>query len=357
MKRPKKIPNKIKNLHKRIPFKKGKLESVDDSPLRITNETVAEHRERVLGRARKYIYPLQHSKHRIVLISTGLFIAAVVGFFTYTTLALYKFKSNSDFLYAVTQVIPFPVAKAGTRYVSYENYLFELRHYIHYYETQQKLDFNDNLGKQQLEDYKKRALDKVISDAYVKQLADKNKVSVTDDELNNQIALVRSQNRLGANEKGFEDVLRDNFGWSVNDFRRELKTQMLAQKVVAALDTENRDRANEVYAQIQAGADFATLVAQFSDDESTKAAGGDYGFLIDRTSRDVPAQVTDVLFKLAVGEVSQVINTGFSLEIIKNLEIQGDKRKAAHIAFNFRDISTYVNDLKDKNRPRTFISL
>jgi PPIC-type PPIASE domain/SurA N-terminal domain len=351
----KRLPKKLKKIRARIPFKRGRLE--DDNPLRITNETVAEHRERVLGRARKYIYPLQHSKHKIVLISTTLFVVSVVGFFTYCTLALYRFKSTSNFLYAVTQVIPFPVAKADTRFVSYENYLFELRHYMHYYETQQKLSFDDNLGKQQLEDYKRRALDKVINDAYVKQLADKNKVSVTNQDLDNQIALVRSQNRLGANEKGFEDVLRDNFGWSVNDFRRELKTQMLAQKVVAALDTGNQERANDVYAQVQAGEDFATLVGKYSDDESTKAAGGDYGILIDRTSRDIPAQITEALFKLEVGQVSQIINTGFSLEIIKNLEIQGDKRRAAHIAFNFRDISTYINELRDKSKPRSYISL
>lgn len=351
----KKLPKKIKQLRPRVPFRKDRLE--DDNPLRITNETVAEHRERVLGRARKYIYPLQHSKHKIVLISSSLFVVAVVGFFTYCTLALYKFKSTSDFLYGVTQVIPFPVAKASSRFVSYESYLFELRHYMHYYENQQKLDFDDNLGKQQLEDYKKRALDKVINDAYVKQLADKNNVSVSNDELNKQIALVRSQNRLGANEKGFEDVLRDNFGWSVNDFRRELKNQMLAQKVVAVLDTPTIERANAAYAEIQAGADFAAMVQKYSDNEPTKAAGGDYGFLIDRTSRDIPAQVTEALFLLEAGQVSQVINTGFSLEIIKCLEIQGEKRRAAHIAFNFRDISTYVNDLREQNKPRSYISL
>ncbi|MCW1907957.1 MAG: SurA N-terminal domain-containing protein [Candidatus Saccharibacteria bacterium] len=351
----KKLPKKIKHLQHKIPFKKGKLE--DDNPLRITNETVAEHREKVLGRARKYIYPLQHSKHKIVLISSSLFVVAVVGFFTYCTLALYKFKSSSDFLYGVTQVIPFPVAKAGSRFVSYENYLFELRHYMHYYETQQKLNFDDNLGKQQLEDYKKRALEKVINDAYVKQLADKNNVSVSNQELDTQIALMRSQNRLGANEKGFEDVLRDNFGWTVNDFRRELKTQMLAQEVVAALDTPTNERAQTAYAEIQAGADFAAIVQKYSDQESTKASGGDYGFLIDRSSRDVPAQVTEALFKLEAGQVSQIINTGFSLEIVKNLEIQGEKRRAAHVSFNFRDISTYVNELRDTSRPRSYISL
>jgi hypothetical protein len=50
---------------------------------RITNETVAEHREEVLSTARKYIYPLRHSKHRVVRISISLFVIVVVAFFIY----------------------------------------------------------------------------------------------------------------------------------------------------------------------------------------------------------------------------------------------------------------------------------
>jgi hypothetical protein len=323
--------------------------------LRITNETVAEHREKVLSSARKYIYPLQHSKHKIVLISSGLFITALVIFFSYCTVALYKFKSSSDFLYGVTQVIPFPVAKSGSHFVAYENYLFELRHYVHYYETQQKLDFTTGLGKQQLADYKKRALDKVINDSLVKQLAATNKVSVSEQELNDQITLVRNQNRLGANEKGFEDVLKDNFGWSVNDFKRELKQQMLAQKVVAVLDTATSSRANAALTEVKAGADFASLATKYTDDAAGKANGGDYGFAVDKANRDVPAQVTDVLFKLKPGQSSDIINTGFSLEIVKNIELQGDKIHAAHIVFNLKDINSFLNDLRDKQKPRAYI--
>src|SRR5580704_4205385 len=60
---------------------------------RITNETVAEHREDVLGSARKYIYPLQHSKHRVVRISVSLFVVVLVCLFAYCGLALYKFQT------------------------------------------------------------------------------------------------------------------------------------------------------------------------------------------------------------------------------------------------------------------------
>src|SRR4030095_6548834 len=167
------------------------------------NETVAAHREAVLGSARKYIYPLQHSKHRIVLVSVALFILTIVIFFTYSTLALYKFQSSSAFLYRVSQVIPYPIARAGGRFVAYENYLFELRHYTHYYENQLATDFSDPKNAPQLEDFKRRALDKVVNDAYVKKLAEQNGVSVSTQEVNDQITIVRNQNRLGSDEKVF----------------------------------------------------------------------------------------------------------------------------------------------------------
>jgi len=332
--------------------------ATDESGLpRITNETVAANREEVLSSARKYIYPLQHSKHKIVIISIALFITAFIVFFSYCTLALYRFKSTSGFLYGVTQVVPFPVAKAGSDFVSYENYLFELRHYVHYYQTQQQVNFSSTAGKQQLAAYKKQALDQVISDAYVKQLAKEHKISVSAQELNNEITLVRNQNRLGANEKVFEDVLRQNFGWTLNDFKRSLKQEMLAQKVAAALDTSTQNRANEALAQLQQGADFAKVAAQYSDDAATKANGGNYGTPIDQTNRDVPPQVTAALFALQPGQTSGIINTGFTLEIVKNVSAQGSQINAAHIVFTFHNINTYVNPYKAKHKAHDYISV
>ena len=76
---------------------------------KITNETVAEHREEVLSSARKYIYPLKHSRGRIVLISGSIAALTIVLFLVYVGLALYKFQSTNGFIYGVTEVVPFPV--------------------------------------------------------------------------------------------------------------------------------------------------------------------------------------------------------------------------------------------------------
>ena len=357
MKKLPKFKKKIKHIKSHLPVPKlEELPEAADTP-RITTETIAEHREEVLSSARKYIYPLQHSKHRIVLISTGLFITALVAFFSYCVVALYRLKENSRFLYGVTQIIPFPVAKAGSKYVAYENYLYELRHYMHYYQTQQKLDFKSDAGKLQLADYKKRALDKVVDDAYVKILADKNKLSVSNRQVDDQIQIVRKQNRLGSSDKSFEDVLKENFGWSVQDFKRSLKQQLLAQKVVATLDTDTGNRAKAALDELKTGADFAAVAKKYSEDTLTRDNNGDFGVLIDKTNRDFAPQTIEELFKLKPGEYSGIINTGYTLEIVRVLDVQGDKVHASHILFNFKDISTYINDLKDKEKAKLYIKL
>lgn len=353
------MKQKIKKVWSKRPRRKQSpersLEQAIKGIPRITNETVAEHREEVLGSARKYIYPLQHSARSVVSISVILIVVGVIAFFTYCFLALYKFNSSSTFLYRVTQVIPFPIARAGSDFVAYENYLFELRHYMHYYETQQKVDFNSTSGQQQLDAFRQRALDTVVNNAYVKQLAKENGVSVSDQEVNDQIAIVQSQNRLGNDPKVFEDVLKEFWGWSLDDFKRVLKQQLLAQKVVSKLDTETHKRAEAALQQINSGVNFADVAKQVSEDKNTAANGGDYGFAITRTNRDVPAQVVNELFKLQPGQTSGVINTGDTLEIVKVNERNGDEVKASHISFDFKDISEYIKQLSAKEKPKQYI--
>ncbi len=322
----------------------------------ITNTTIAEHRDEVLTSARKYIYPLQHSKHKIVLISAGIFIASLIAFFSYCTIALYKGQSTSGFLYRVTQVVPFPVARIGSQFVAYENYLFELRRYVHYYETQQKLDFENNeLDKTQLDEFKKRALERVVNFAYIKKLADEKGITVSNQEIQDEIQLLQEQNRLGNGEQTFEDVIKDYFGWTRSDFERYLGQELLTQKVVAGLDPETQARADAAYQELQANKDFAIVAEKYSDDVTSKKTGGEFGFPIDKSNRDLTPEATAAIFALEPGQLSDIINTGYSLEIFKLLSKKNDKVEAAHILFNFKDMGTHINDLKEQQPAKAYI--
>jgi parvulin-like peptidyl-prolyl isomerase len=178
---------------------------------------------------------------------------------------------------------------------------------------------------------------------------------VSDPELNNEIALVRDQNRLGSNDQVFADVLKEFWGWSVDDFKRELKQQMLAQKVVATLDTSTQQRAQNVLNQLQQGGNFADLAKKYSDDPSTRDNGGDYGFAIDKNNRDISPQVVDELFKLQAGQTSGIISAGNGLEIVKVQSVSAGKVRASHIMFAFKDVNTYIQPLRDKQKSHTYI--
>lgn len=345
----------MKNKLKKIIPKKSK-QPVSPEDRRITNENIAKHREEVLGSARKYIYPLRHSKHRLVTISLSLISAAVLGFFIYTGLALYKFKSSSNFIYQVTKVIPYPLARIGTDFVSYESYLFEVKRYMHYYSTQQDLDFDSDSGREQLKEYKKRAQQKVINDAYVKEIAAQKGITVSEQEVNDEIAVYRNQNRLGTDDKELKKVINEFFAWSIDDFRKSLRMQLLTEKVVTELDTEAKQKAKAAKAQLDNGKDFSELAKEVSEDPATKDNGGNLGIEIDQNNRDISPMTAKALFKLVPGQYSDIINIGYGLEIVKNLEQNGDKIKAAHIVFNFKDVGHYLGEIKDQRPARTYVT-
>lgn len=345
----------LKKIKKRI-SKKQDAEHESGLP-KITNETLAETREEVLKGARKFVYPLQHSKHRIVILSSLISLAVVLAFMAYSTYALYFQKNTSTLMYRVTQVIPFPAAKVGSSFISYEDYMFEIRQYVHYFENQENLDFSQPENKQQLESQRKEALDRTIKKFYVKKLAKANNVIVSDEEVNKEVELYQSQNRLGSDEQVLKDVLKEYYGWTINDFKRQLTSRILSEKLIDKLDTSARERANLALNELKSGADFATVANKYTDDTNTKGKGGEIPFLIDEQDRNVPSQMTKQLFSLQPGQYSDIFSVGYGLEIVKNLENKDGKIKAAYILFNYKNIENFINAEKEKTPATIYLKL
>jgi parvulin-like peptidyl-prolyl isomerase len=78
------------------------------------------------------------------------------------------------------------------------------------------------------------------------------------------------------------------------------------------------DTALALLAQLQAGADFATLALQYSRDLSSRAAGGDLGWF-PRGVLTVP-EVDEAAFTLQPGQISPVIHSALGYHIVQVLE-------------------------------------
>ena len=98
-----------------------------EAPSRITNETVAEHRERILAGGRKFKYPVQYARHRLVINAILVTLAALVLLAVIGWWQLYLVQNSSAFMYRITRILPVPVASVDGEYVPYRDYLVQYR--------------------------------------------------------------------------------------------------------------------------------------------------------------------------------------------------------------------------------------
>lgn len=315
---------------------------------RITNETVAEHRERILAGGRKFKYPMQYTKHRVLIISVFIVIIAAFSFLGFAAWQLYVVQNTDKFIYRLTQALPAPVAKVDGQWVRYSEYLRELRSSIHYFSTKEALNFNSDDGKRQLEYQKRLALDKSIESALVTKLAREQQVSVSSNEVNDFVNQQVNNNRLGLTEQSFAQVIQDYYDWSLDEYKDSVRRQLLRKKVAAKLDVDSRARIDKALGSLQAGADFAQVVKDESDDPLNKEQGGDIGFV--SVDANDPSGLIAAARTLQPGQYTAVIEGVDGFYIVKLIEKRGETElRLARIFVKYKALDAKITELKQKS--------
>jgi parvulin-like peptidyl-prolyl isomerase len=80
-------------------------------------------------------------------------------------------------------------------------------------------------------------------------------------------------------------------------------------------EAEARQRADEVVQKLKAGEDFAKLVAEYSDDSTSKAAGGDFPAI--NPSSSYPDEVKKAVSALSPGQVTAPIRQASAFYVIR----------------------------------------
>lgn len=123
--------------------------------------------------------------------------------------------------------------------------------------------------------------------------------------------------------------IRTRFGYHlvyVKDKREtqgDIKVAHIAIKYYNPTQIDSTEkRINAVYEKLRAGADWNTLVEEFSEDFNTNSKGGELGWF-NRTTSGIPVEFKDVAYTLkADGDYSKPVKTKFSWHILRRVEMK-----------------------------------
>ena len=240
-----KIKEKVNDAREKIVEKLPDKLKKDEKTGRITNDTVAEHREKILAGGRKFKYPFQYSKHKILINIIVITVAVIVAFAVWLWVMLYKVQATHDFFFTATKILPVSIANVDGENVPYQDYMRRLRADIYYREMHDDRDFYTEDGQRELNYLKRKELDNSITIAYAAKLARKNNISVTGKEIDEEIekSLVDDSGAKLTLAEYEENTLRKYYGWSINDYRSILRGELLKKKVMEKVETFEEDLA------------------------------------------------------------------------------------------------------------------
>lgn len=292
---------------KKLTAKLRRRSAEAESPQRITNDTLAEHRERVLASGRRFKYPLQYARHRLVFNAIIIGVSALILLAALIWSQLYWAQNTSDFIYRVTRVLPVPVAYVDGQPVLYSDYLMRLRSGLHYLEAKQQVNLTTQDGKRQVGYEKQQDMQKAVTVAYATKLAHQKNITISDTELQSYLDAQRQSSDGTASEETSDAVIMDYYGWSPSEYRYILRQALLLQKVSFAIDDQAGDLAQSVgVAATQPNADFKAIVDSTNKTGSIKLSYGQSG-PVPKTNQD--GGLATVAAKLQKGQVSDQIKS------------------------------------------------
>ena len=306
-------------------FKKKKGSEEQETPNRITNETVAEHRERILAGGRRFKYPMQYARHRLVIITIIISVVAVVAIALTTWWQLYPVQNTSTFFYRITRVLPLPAASIDGQNVRYSDYLVAFRSQEHYLQYKEGVDLYGKENKAQLDWIKRRALNDAIADAYAAKLAEEKNIKVSESEIDEAIKRQRQSRDGVTSQETYDAIVLDHFNWTPSEAREVTARKLLRQEVSYKIDDVAIKLRDQVIEKLKTDSDFDKIAASIPAVGDARVESSVTPLVPSNNQDGGQAQAAA---KLAVGQVSQPFRstTGDGYYVVKLLQKDNNDR-------------------------------
>lgn len=238
-------------------------------------EKVDARREEVLAAGRKFKYPLQWTKYRVV-VNTILISFVVIGIiFVAGWLALYRFNMTDDMLFRITKILPVPVANVDGKNVRFSDYLMFYRSSILSIERQSGQVDNQSSLETLRSQYMRAALSEAEEFAYAQKLANELDITVSSEEVASEFERHRNIGGVERSEEGFLKIIQENFGLDKSEYERMLYLTLIRAKVEMAIDEDANTIADKVESLLaENGGNYAQVAEALGDNIIYEETGG-----------------------------------------------------------------------------------
>jgi hypothetical protein len=339
---------------KKLPFKKR--DKKKDIPSRITNETVAEHRERILAGGRRFKYPIQYARHRLVFNTIIVTVAALLLLTLLGWWQLYPMQNTGTFFYRVTRVLPLPVASVDGALVRYGDYLMYYRSSAHYLQQSEQINLDTEEGKRQLDYIKRKSMDTVIADTYAAKLADELGISVTDEEVDQVISDDRNTANGRISQETYDASALSILGWSAEEYRQDARNKLVRQKVSYEIDSQAKQQAEKAQQLLKTESNLTKVAEKLGGKDAAAVTVGASG-MVPRTNRDGGLSVAAA--GLEKGKISDAVKTttGDGYYFVKLLEKTGTQVSYEYIKIPLTEFTHQLTTLRNDGKIQEFISI
>ena len=347
----KNFKEKRKSLKKKI-LKKSNTQETQVA--KITNTTLEEQRKEILNKGKKFKYPVQYSKNR--LVGNALIIALVIlitgsGLLWYQ---LYQAQNTGEFIYRFTTVIPFPVANVDGENALYRDYLMEYRANMQIANAKKDEIESANNVKALSVLNKNKAMKNAIANAYAQKKAREMGISVSEKEIDEAFDAQRKTQNTELTESALYKIAADNYGLSPSEYRRMfIELPLLRRKVTAEIDKNAANTRDEVVKYLSDNSnDFSKAAEQFGDKIEYNKPGKVRKTNIDGGRSKVASQ-------LNVGEVSKpfISNAGDGYYIVKLIEKNDNEISYESIKIKFTEFNSQLEKLEKEGKVKKYIKV
>jgi hypothetical protein len=332
---------------------KRRAKKEEPSSVRITNETVAEHRERVLAGGRRFKYPIQYAKQKLVFNAIIVAVVALAIIMVVFYWQLYPSQNTSSFFYRVTKILPLPVGSVDGESVRYSDYLMRYRSQEYWLTQKGQIEQGQKDSERQLTYIKRSVMDGVEADAYAAKLAREKNITVTDDDVDGVVKRGLETANGTISQDLYDASTLETLGYTRDEYRLLIAQSLLRQKVAYALDDKAEQTIKAVQTLVAApDADFDQIAKQVGNGAQAGISG-----MVRKNNQD--GGLTETAIGLQKGKISSVVKstTGDGYYFVRLTELTDTQLSYSYIKVPLTVFNDSFNKLRVDNKITEYISI